>query len=347
MSRFLPPAPPADVVLTAEDYARKAEVQLTADDYRRIGERKNTQKAYDSAIRHFQEEGKGYLPATPESVGRYLAKFAPTLSINTLQLRLAALAEWHRKQGFPDPTKTPHIKEIMRGIRQVHGKPEKRAKPLQFEQIAQVAQWLDTAIAAARTQGQRGEELRHLRDKALLLIGFWRGFRSDELAGLLVEHIEVVPGYKMTCYLPKTKGDRDNKGSSFVTDAVSLRWLCPVEAYLEWQYAAHLTRGPVFRAIDRWGHVGDTALHVDSVPPLLRSILAEAGIDDVGSFSSHSLRRGFATWAAAHGYQVQEIMSHVGWKDVKSALRYVERQRSSDKQLMERAIVASLHHEKK
>jgi hypothetical protein len=36
------------------------------------------------------------------------------------------------------------------------------------------------------------------------------------------------------------------------------------------------------------------------------------------------MRRGFATWASANGWDIKSLMSYVGWKDVKSALRYVD-----------------------
>lgn len=41
-------------------------------------------------------------------------------------------------------------------------------------------------------------------------------------------------------------------------------------------------------------------------------------------FSSHSLRRGFATWANAQGWDTKSLMEYVGWKDVQSAMRYID-----------------------
>ena len=73
--------------------------------YLQAAKKANTVEAYAAAIRHYEFEWKGFLPATPENVANYLASYAETLSINTLQLRIAALAKWHVAQGFPDPTK--------------------------------------------------------------------------------------------------------------------------------------------------------------------------------------------------------------------------------------------------
>lgn len=62
-----------------------------------------------SALRHFEVESGGFLPATADSVARYLADHAESLAINTLRQRLAALAQCHTDQAFPDPTKVPIV----------------------------------------------------------------------------------------------------------------------------------------------------------------------------------------------------------------------------------------------
>jgi integrase len=302
---------------------REASYSMTTlDQYVKAATRDNTRKAYQSAVRHFEVEWGGFLPATAESVARYLVDHAETLSVNTLRQRLAALAQWHLDQGFPDPTKAPIVRKVFRGVQVLHPAQEKRAKPLQLEQLAQVDHWLANAIAAARTKDDCGAELRYLRNRALLLLGFWRGFRGDELTRLRAEHVEIVPGQGMTCYFPLTKTDRQIKGTTF--KAPALARLCPVEAYLAWVGAAQIGDGAVFRSIGRWGHVSDDGLHIDSLVPLLRSILKEAGVVSPELYSGHSLRRGFATWASANGWDVKMLMEYVGWKDVHSAMRYVD-----------------------
>jgi integrase len=292
------------------------------DQYLEAATRSNTRQSYQSAIRHFEVEWGGFLPATADSVARYLAHHAETLSVNTLRHRLAALAQWHIEQGFPDPTKTPVVRKILRGIQALHPAQEKRAKPLQLNQLEQVTHWLDNAIMKARDENIRSAELRHRRDKALLLLGFWRGFRGDELTRLRIEHVQTVAGEGMTCYFPQTKGDRTYQGTTFKAPALSR--LCPVEAYLEWICASQLKDGPVFRGIDRWGHVGDEALCIDSLIPVLRKMLKDSGIPSAELYSGHSLRRGFASWATSNGWDMKTLMEYVGWRNVQSAMRYVD-----------------------
>jgi integrase len=262
------------------------------------------------------------LPATSDNIANYLIEYAETLAINTLRQRLAALAQWHISQGFPDPTKSPVVRKVFRGIQALHPAKEKQAKPLQLDQLELVSQWLVSATVSSRSQDNRQAELRFVRDRALLLLGFWRGFRGDELTRLRVEDVTVSPGEGMICYLPQTKSDRRYRGTSFKTPALSK--LCPVDAFTDWIHTAQLTSGPVFRAIDRWGHLSEVGLHEDSLIPIFRATLNNAGIESTRLYSGHSLRRGFATWATANGWDLKTLMQYVGWKNVQSAMRYVD-----------------------
>lgn len=98
---------------------------LDFDRYIDAANRESTKRSYAGAVRHFKIEWKGFLPATPDSVARYLAHYAESLALNTLQQRLVALTQWHNEQGFPDPTKFPVVRIVLKGIRipcrQVYG----------------------------------------------------------------------------------------------------------------------------------------------------------------------------------------------------------------------------------
>jgi site-specific recombinase XerD len=294
----------------------------TVEIYARAATRENTQRSYRSALQHFEAEWGGLLPASPDTVARYLAEHAEMLSISTLQQRLAALADWHHAHGFPDPTKAQIVRKVMKGIRALHPAQQKQARPIQLEQVGQIAHWLDEAIAAAALAGRKPEQLRYTRNRALLLLGFWRGFRGDELARLRVENVNAISGQGMTCFLSQSKGDRDSRGKTF--KAPALRTLCPVEAYLAWVALAGIAEGPVFRAVDRWGNVGDVGLHINSLVPVLRTLFHSAGIALAHQYSVHSLRRGFANWATSNGWDLKTLMEYVGWQDAQSAMRYMD-----------------------
>ncbi|MHC8306128.1 site-specific integrase [Pseudomonas sp. PB3P13] len=291
------------------------------DRYLQAATRDNTRRSYRAAIEHFEVTWGGFLPATADSIARYLVAYAGELSINTLKLRLSALAQWHNSQGFADPTKAPVVRKVFKGIRALHPAQEKQAEPLQLQHLEQAVASLELEADVARSQRDQPALLRARRDLALILLGFWRGFRSDELCRVQIEHVRVVDGSGITLYLPRSKSDRENLGKTYQTPA--LQRLCPVQAYSAWITEAALVRGPVFRGIDRWGNLSEEGLHANSVIPLLRHALERAGIASE-HYTSHSLRRGFASWAHQSGWDLKSLMGYVGWKDVKSAMRYIE-----------------------
>jgi len=294
----------------------------SVEHYLTAAERPNTRRSYESAIRHFEVEWGGFLPATADAISRYLADYGGQLAFNTLKQRLAALAQWHQEQGFPDPTKAPVVRKVLKGIRTLHPAVEKQALPLQISQIEQIVNCLDNLILQARQSRSHATELRHTRDKALLLIGFWRGFRGDELKRLQIENVQLTPGQGLQCFLPQSKGDRQLQGRAFRVPALAR--LCPVAAYEDWLAISGLSSGPVFRGIDRWGGISANGFHQNSLIPLLRRLFTRAGLSMADEFSSHSLRRGFAGWATANGWDLKTLMEYVGWKDVKSAMRYID-----------------------
>lgn len=297
------------------------EVVSKAERYLEASVRENTSKSYTAALAHYEVTWGGYLPTTTESVVRYIAEYADQLALSTLKQRLAALANWHQSNGFPDPTKAPKVRQLLKGIRALHPVQQKQAAPLALLHLEKAVAHLQEEVVQARAAGNMSSLLKATRDIALLTIGFWRGFRGDELARLTIENTHAERYVGIRFYLGTSKGDRQNIGREYKTP--SLTKLCPVEAYLNWLEASGLTRGGVFRGIDRWGNISDRPLAAHSLIPLLRSTLERCGLPSQ-TFTAHSIRRGFATWAASSGWDIKTLMEYVGWSDMKSALRYVE-----------------------
>ncbi|MDF9907470.1 UNVERIFIED_ORG: hypothetical protein OKW15_005426 [Pseudomonas reinekei] len=143
------------------------------DRYLQAATRDNTRRSYRAAIEHFEVTWGGFLPATGDSVARYLVAHAGVLSINTLKLRLSALAQWHNSQGFADPTKAPVVRKVFKGIRALHPAQEKQAEPLQLQHLEQVVSRLELEVQTAkgrrRPTGVAACPARHGVDPAGLL----------------------------------------------------------------------------------------------------------------------------------------------------------------------------------
>lgn len=199
--------------------------------------------------------------------------------------------------------------------------------------------WLEQEAENAASRQDLEGLLRNRRDIALVMIGFWREFRRDELSRLQVEHTQAQAGVGITFYLPHSKGDRQHRGTTFRTPA--LKKLCPVQAYVKWISVAGITHGAVFRKLDRWGHLSEDNFNANSLIPLLRRFFNRAGVSGY-MYTSHSLRRGFATWATANGWDIKALMKYVGWKDMKSAMRYINSTDTFGELVMEPALTVSV-----
>ena len=111
-----------------------------------------------------------------DNVARYLVAYAGELSINTLKLRLSALAQWHNSQGFADPTKAPVVRKVFKGIRALHPAQEKQAEPLQLQHLEQVVASLELEAQTAKSQNDQADSVkspaRYGADPAGLLARF-------------------------------------------------------------------------------------------------------------------------------------------------------------------------------
>lgn len=94
-----------------------------------------------------------------------------------------------------------------------------------------------------------------------------------------------------------------------------------MRALRTWLDASAIAPGPVFRAIDRRGRIGDSALQPAAVNYIVKRAARRAGLDDA-VLGAHSLRSGFCTQAALKvGDRV--IMAQSGHKSQKSLAPYV------------------------
>lgn len=285
----------------------------------------NTKKAYDLAIRHFQFTWGGRLPASEHDVGLYIASYAQTNKVATIRLRLAALSNWHSLQGFTDPTKGHNVVAVLNGIRRTHTEARTQAKPLTLGAIAAIVKSLNERHSLAIQSDDFRTALRCTRDKAILLVGFWRAFRSDELSNMNAENVQFKLGVEMKITLAHSKTDSKGLGRTYQVPA--LRGICPVQAYADWLVDSGINKGPVFVRVPASGPIGRTRLQPKSYIELLRRLAREAGLNEDG-ISSHSLRRGFCHWAGSAGWTAKGIMEYVGWKDVRNAALYMPAEHS-------------------
>lgn len=250
-----------------------------------------TRKAYASDVREYLASGAN-LPATTADVVEYLAS-SGHLSLATLKRRLAAFADVHASAGLADPTKSPVVRKLLRGIARVHGAASASAAPLRADDLARV-------VAAIPS------DLGGLRDKALLLVGFACALRRSELVALHVNDVSLIDG-RSTLVVRRSKSDQFGQGRQLALPRLNGP-LCPVGALKGWLTAAGIGNGPVFRAINRWKQVGTAALSSATVRDVVRLRAKKAGIA-IDGLSAHSLRSGFAVSALDAGMSLPAVQA--------------------------------------
>lgn len=295
--------------------------------YLRQATAKNTRRAYQAAVRQFEARG-GLLPATEQAIAEYLTERASEVSPRTLSLHLTALSHWHDYQNLPNPTQSPHIQKLLVGIYRQHGQPKRKAKALHPEHIEKM-------IAQCRIEN----DLKSLRDSALIQTAYFGAFRRSELVAITVDHLRF-DSRGLLILIPKSKTDQTGEGQAKALPYGNDN-ICPVTAMKRWLEASGITAGPVFRSVNRWNKLQEKALHPDSINSIIKSLALLCEFDFINQLSSHSLRRGFATSAACAGAEFTEIKRQGGWKNDNTVREYIEDGQLFDKNAANQLIKTS------
>ncbi len=302
----------------------------TARDYARAAASDNTLKAYAKDWAHFARwcrlRGAEPLPPSAEMIGLYLANLASgsgpspsqsafgpqsasrPLSVSTIERRLSGLAWNYAQRGFTLDRKNRHIATVLAGIKRKHGRP-----PVQKEAI--LAKDILAMVATLPY------DLRGLRDRAILLLGYAGGLRRSEIVSLDVHKddtpdsggwIDIFDGGTLLTLNAKT-GWREveiGRGSKNQT--------CPIHALEQWLHFAKIDFGPVFVGTSRDGkRAAETRLNDKHVARLIKRTVLDAGIrselpekERLALFSGHSLRAGLASSAEVDERYVQKQLGH-------------------------------------
>ena len=269
--------PPALLPSAGRLSGRLAALAETAKAYARSAQADNTQRAYAADWRQFaswlRRQGLPETPPDPEAVGLYLAsqveRRGAELSVATLERRLSGIAWRYRQLGEPLEIRDRHIATVLAGIRRRHGRPPSQKAAIFADELLAMLATLDM-------------DLRGLRDRAILAIGFAGGLRRSEIVGLdcgprQTEDgsgwVELFPEGALLTIRGKT-GWRDveiGRGSRPDT--------CPVALLETWLRLGRISHGPLFRAIARKnGGVSGERLTDKHVVRLVKTCALAAGL---------------------------------------------------------------------
>lgn len=174
-------------------------------------------------------------PAEPETIVNYINDLADNAKANTIARRISALTENFDAAGLKEnPCRYPIVKNALRGIKRMKGTIQHGKAPILFDDIKEMMTYLE------------GDEIQQVRDKAILLVGFYGALRRSELAGIDVEDLKFTRlGLLIT--LRKSKTDQFDQGQMIAIPMVKDKDLCAVTALQKWLDVSGITTGPVFR----------------------------------------------------------------------------------------------------
>ena len=289
--------------------------------YARAARSENTARAYDSDWRQFaswlRRNGFDQLPPEPQTVGLYLAAQAEAgVSVATLERRLSGICWRYRQLGQPLDASDRHIATVFAGIRRKHARPP----------VQKAAIFADELLVMLATLEM---DLRGLRDRAILALGFAGALRRSEIVGLDCGPDQTEDGTGWVEIFPAGEAP-GNDGGVLLQISGKTGWreveigrgsrpdTCPVALLETWMRLGRIGHGPLFRPIARKnGGVSSERLSDKHVARLVQKTALAAGIrgeltegERRQAFGGHSLRAGLASSAQIEEAHVQKHLGH-------------------------------------
>lgn len=250
-------------------------------------------------------------PAQPETIVNYINDLADYAKASTIRRRISAISENYNASGdhVENPCRAWIVKEALIGLTRLKGTVQKGKTPIYWEEIEEMIHRMDLT------------SLQALRDRAVLLLGFMGAFRRSELAGLDVEDIKKYPqGIVVTIRHSKT--DQTSAGQQIGIPYLSHSSMDCIHALQEWLTAADITSGPLFRSFLKNGKVSSRRLSDKSINLIVKKYAASIGLNPE-MYGAHSLRHGFATYAALQGVEERLVMKQTRHRSVEMVRRYI------------------------
>jgi integrase/recombinase XerD len=270
----------------------------------------NTIRAYRADFSDFEDWCRksdiASLPAPPETVAAYIEALAPTKTPATIGRRMSGIGRVHRLLGHANPAATDLVALALRRVVRSKGRRQKQAAGL-------CGNLRDRLIAAC------SDDLRGLRDQALIAVGYDTLCRRSELVQLRADDIDLLIDGDASILIQRSKTDQAGDGRlGYLSNGT-------VGKVERWMAASQISAGPLFRAV-RGSTIDERALSAYHVSRTLKALAKKAGLEPrlCEQISGHSMRVGAALDMAENGIDLVPIMHAGGWKSPNMVVRYTQ-----------------------
>jgi site-specific recombinase XerD len=247
--------------------------------------------------------------ATPSIIALFLTYEFKENNSNpsTINRRLAAIKFWFKSRNLKSPTDDDLVHSVLKGIRRDKNVKHSNPKKATLKEV--IMQMVDLCPS---------NEIRGIRDRAILLLGFSGAYRRSELVSINLEDITFRDGKGMDIFHRYSKTDQEGKGEiKAIAHAKKLLQYCPIGAVKKWIEATNITSGALFRGITKGGIIKNTRISVDVIYNLIKDCTIQLGYN-YEDFSPHSLRSGYITEAVRQKARYDKIRQVSKHKSLKS-----------------------------
>ncbi len=243
---------------------------------------------------------------------------------STIQRILASITYKYRVNGFQFDRKNNNVADTIGAIvRDQKNNKSGQAKELLRKDIELIIDAIP----------EKSDDYKNIRDKALILVGYFSFCRRSELLGMKYEHL-TFDNDGIQILIPFSKTDQKGEGRVILLQKRddSPKY-CPVRALNEWLEISMINSGPLFYRIDKSNSIIKYELNQNnkkvsltdtSFVLILKKRAQNAGLNDTHKISGHSLRIGSITQARINGVPTHEIMKMSGHKTEQMINRYTK-----------------------
>src|SRR5579872_1162851 len=228
-------------------------------------------------------------------------------SLSTVTRRLSGIRHAYKKRSKPFPMtfreQSIYLARIQNELAALDN-----SRPLQLPKRKRIYEdgVLAKILATFDVETPRGA-----RNHAIVSNSAWGAFRRSEIAGMRCnQRVLAERGHTFILTHSKTNqtGHVNHVHIPYRSDPIT----CPVRSMNRHLKMSRFEEGPIFRGIDRWGHVRDTALTAPVVALIIKQALRDIGMseDDVAHYSGHSSRRWWVTKALRAGIPRYVVKTH-------------------------------------
>ena len=224
------------------------------------------------------------------------------LKISTIKRRLSAISHMYAEKDLDFNRTHFLIKNEVNKLKRKLKETVDKTAALEIEDLDKILEIINEEIST------NPKRLINYRDKAILSLLLYGGFRRSELSNLNKENVRKT-SQGIEIQLEKSKADQTGINEPtmiYYYEKKEFLKICPARSYVDWLEISKIPSGRIFRHIDTSNTISHDKLSDKSISLIVKKWSKLAGLD-WQRLSGHSGRAGFVTSFKKLGASHEEI----------------------------------------